>query len=295
MSIEINKSLILNKLKNHYQFSTDSEFAHFLGIKPQTLSSWHSRNTFDIDLLYAKCVNVDANFLLTGKGEVEKRNVEENKYNESIKQSINFSGETKSAENLTLSANEKTPIYGARVPAVVTVDGSGRDNIVLVPVKAAAGYLRGYGDPTFIQKLPTYNLPGINNGTFRMFQVKGHSMYPTLHDKSYVVGQWIENWVKEIKDNRIYVVVAHSETDEGILVKRVLNRLKKYDNLYLKSDNRNEYPNITLIPQDIIEVWEVKIYLGWELPDPAKLYDKVYDLEAEIEHIKQTLNGKKLK
>src|SRR5690606_2870663 len=114
------------------------------------------------------------------------------------------------------------------------------DNVVLVPVKAAAGYLRGYGDPEFIQTLPTYSLPELRNCTFRMFQVKGHSMFPTLHDSSYVVGQWVENWTKDIKDNRIYVIVAQSSTDEGILVNRVLNRLKKYGNLYLKSDNKHE-------------------------------------------------------
>lgn len=50
----------------------DAEFARFLGIKPQTLSSWYSRNTFDIELLYAKCEFISADWLLTGKGEMLK-------------------------------------------------------------------------------------------------------------------------------------------------------------------------------------------------------------------------------
>lgn len=72
MSTIIDKSLILNEIKNHYSLKNDADFARFLGIKPQTLSSWHSRNTFDIDLLYSKCVNIDGNWLLTGDGNMLK-------------------------------------------------------------------------------------------------------------------------------------------------------------------------------------------------------------------------------
>lgn len=82
MNNKVNKSLILNKIKEHYNFGSDTAFAKFLGIKPQTLSSWHSRNSFDIDLIYAKCVNINSDFLLSGEGEVEKPNVEEDVINE---------------------------------------------------------------------------------------------------------------------------------------------------------------------------------------------------------------------
>lgn len=204
-----------------------------------------------------------------------------------------FDNKPKVKERLSSEVSEDLKVYyPLQVPKVVTVDKVGRDNVVLVPVKAAAGYLTGYSDPSFIRSLPTYNLPNLHNGTFRMFQVGGHSMYPTLHNGSYVVGEWVEDWVNSIKDNRIYVVVVRGDDEEGILVKRVLNRLSKYGHLYLKSDNRREYPNITLSPQNIIEVWEVKLYLGWELPDPATLYSRVNDLEAEIEHLKMIVNKK---
>lgn len=288
MSTKIDKSLILNKIKAYYNFNSDSEFADFLGIKRQTLSSWHSRNTFDIELLYAKCINIDGNFLLTGEGEIEKRNVNNMSQYENVTKSVTFSDKTKSKENVTLLINEPKESLYSKMPKVVTVDTSGKDNIVLVPVKAAAGYLLGYGDSEFLQRLPTYSLPNINNGTFRMFQISGHSMFPTISDGSYVVGEWVENWIKDIKDNRIYVIVS----DDGILVKRVLNRLKKYDNLYLKSDNRKEYPNRTLEPSQIKEVWTVKMHISFELPDPTILYDRVGDLEAEIDHIKSLLKNK---
>lgn len=70
MSIKIDKSLILNNIKLHYGFKSDAEFARFLSIKPQTLASWYSRNSYDSELLYAKCVGISGDFLLSGIGDM---------------------------------------------------------------------------------------------------------------------------------------------------------------------------------------------------------------------------------
>ena len=65
---EMDKSLILKELVEYYSDGKNADFAQKLGIKPQTISSWMARNTFDIELIYAKCEDLDANWLLTGKG-----------------------------------------------------------------------------------------------------------------------------------------------------------------------------------------------------------------------------------
>ena len=51
---------------------TDSEFADFLGVKQPTISTWRKRNTIDYKLIITKCNNIDANWLLTGQGEMLK-------------------------------------------------------------------------------------------------------------------------------------------------------------------------------------------------------------------------------
>jgi len=89
MSNKLDKSLILNDIKLYYNFSSDTDFANFLGVKPQTLSSWRVRNTFDIELMYAKCVNIDANFLLTGKGNMIRENNHSKSDEGDIKDSFN--------------------------------------------------------------------------------------------------------------------------------------------------------------------------------------------------------------
>lgn len=68
--MKVDKSLVLKKIKTTLGYEKDVDFANFLGISPQTLASWYSRNTYDFEILYAKCINIDANFLLSGKGEI---------------------------------------------------------------------------------------------------------------------------------------------------------------------------------------------------------------------------------
>ena len=68
----MDKTLILNKIKTYLKIEKNTDFAEFLEIKPTTLAMWYKRNTFDIELLYKKCEFIDANWLLTGQGEMLK-------------------------------------------------------------------------------------------------------------------------------------------------------------------------------------------------------------------------------
>ena len=170
------------------------------------------------------------------------------------------------------------------MPKVVVVDEEDMENRVpLVPVYAQAGYLNGYGDPEYIKELPMYSIPGMRNGTFRMFQVEGLSMYPTLQSGCYVVGQFVEDW-EHISDNRIYVVV----TTQGVIVKRVLNRIDKYGSLYCRSDNR-AFPHINVMLEDVKEVWECKMHLSFDFLDPIPEYQKIADLEANVQHLSERI------
>ncbi|MBP3944388.1 helix-turn-helix domain-containing protein [Sphingobacteriaceae bacterium WQ 2009] len=76
--------LIFNEIKNHYNIKNDAELSRFLGIATTTLASWYRRNTFDIHLVYAKCTDIDANWLLTGKGNIIRNSINYNNQNEHI-------------------------------------------------------------------------------------------------------------------------------------------------------------------------------------------------------------------
>lgn len=77
-----NKLLILKRLQEYKKFTSDKQFADFLGISPQLLNNWKKRNTFDAEVLVSKFPEVNARFIVTGEGdfltsEVNKQDVDE--------------------------------------------------------------------------------------------------------------------------------------------------------------------------------------------------------------------------
>lgn len=176
---------------------------------------------------------------------------------------------------------ESASIVKVRMPQVITVDSQGDENVIMVPVKARAGYLNGFSDPEFMEKLPAYRLPGLNNGTFRLFEVDGLSMYPTLHGGDLVICSFVDQ-LGLLRDDRVHVVVTKSG---GVVVKRVLNRLKSDGKLILKSDNykdRDMYPPIVCDPQDIVEVWYATGFISRQMKPPSEMYNRLIDLEGRF-------------
>lgn len=172
------------------------------------------------------------------------------------------------------------------IPKVVTVNQDQKELITMVPHKAAAGYLNGYADPEYIENLPTISLPGYRDGTFRAFEVRGHSM-PPLHSGSFSVGSFVET-LKNIKDRRVHIVVSKND---GISIKRVINRPDE-QKLILIADNPNkrEYPNFTIDYEDILEIWYWCGGFIRELPDPSDHYNRMNDLESKITFLDNRLN-----
>lgn len=181
----------------------------------------------------------------------------------------------------TTNKTEETGAIYHRIPQVITVDSRGDENVVMVHIKARAGYLNGYADPEFIENLPAYRLPGLNNGTFRIFEVEGLSMYPTLHSGDLVIGSFVDQ-LRVLRDDRVHVVVTKNE---GVVVKRVLNRIDKDGKLILNSDNlkeRDMYPPLVIDPGDVLEVWYAIGFISRQMRPPAEVYNRVIDLEGRL-------------
>ena len=177
------------------------------------------------------------------------------------------------------------PLVSYGMPRFITVDSQGDENCLYVPVKARAGYLSGLTDPTFIETLPTYRLPGLNNGSYRIFEVDGHSMFPTFHDKDKAICR--AETVDKIRDDRTYVLITKND---GILCKRLINRASQ-GVIICKSDNnhKGEYPPIVLDVSEILEVWYVTDKWTKQLPSPGEIYKRIIDLEADVIMMKQKL------
>ena len=64
---------ILESLINYYCDGNKARFAAKIGVKPQTINTWISRNSFDVDIIYSKCEEVSGDYLLSGKGDIKRK------------------------------------------------------------------------------------------------------------------------------------------------------------------------------------------------------------------------------
>ncbi|QNF34582.1 LexA family transcriptional regulator [Adhaeribacter swui] len=168
----------------------------------------------------------------------------------------------------------------------ITVDREDRENIELVPQRASAGYLNGYADPEFIEELPRFRLPMLSNqGTHRAFEISGDSMLP-IASGAVIIGRFIEDWTT-IKDGTPCIIVSQKE---GVVFKRIFNKLKNEAVLYLHSDNPS-YSPYQIQVEDILEIWEARAYISTTFPiadlSLNKLTSIVLDLQQEVLKLKK--------
>ena len=251
--------------KQDFFRKTGLKYSNFTGKSKE--SDLASKSVAEILLKYP---DVSPEWLLTGNGEMLKSE-----------------GATEVIKTPRVEIIEPIKVEGrSLMPKVVVVDDDDNDRIPLVSVKAQAGYLEGYDDSNYIEELPTYSLPEMRNGTYRMFQVSGFSMYPTLQDGSYVIGKFVEDW-EWLGDNRVCVVVTERD---GVIVKRVTNRAREKGFLYCKSDNR-DYKHIKVMLEDIKEIWECQAHISFEFLDPVTNYQKIAELEVNLSELQDKVKN----
>lgn len=161
----------------------------------------------------------------------------------------------------------------------------------LVPVKASAGYLNGYGDVDFIEQLPRFDLPFpelSGDRSYRVFQIKGDSMLP-IPPGSYVICNYVQDW-SDVRNDDCYVFVTRSE---GVVYKRVINEVGR-GYFRLKSDNL-EYETYEVPVHDVVEVWKAVGYTSFVLPeggnttDLGQLGHALQQIQSDLSEIKQRI------
>ncbi len=251
-----------NKLKSEKQVRSSRQFAISLDYLPQSLSEiMKGRRDVTIELLRraVETYNISPVYLMTGEGPL-----------------FMTEEDHKSFRVLTIVNN-----------------GQEDQRIVHVPIPAQAGYPSQLSNPSFIQELPTFNLPDYKYqvGTHRSFDVAGDSMEPTLFEGDKVVCSFLEPtlWETAIKDSYVYVIVTKGD----IVFKRVFNHLKEEKRLQVGADNQF-YESYSIGLADIREIWYVRAKISPFLPSPQNinnyLHDEVQDLKQVIQHQSKIIN-----
>ncbi len=172
-------------------------------------------------------------------------------------------------------------------PKVISLDSAENENIMLVNVKAAAGYPHNLQDLDWYQQLPAFDipLPEYRNATHRGFQIEGDSMLPNFRPGEWVLGKAVPT-IEDASNNRVYVVVLH----DSVLVKK-LQKLPDLSKILLISLNE-EYLPVEVNVNDIQELWQVNSKLTFNLDSPSEssllkqLQQSMEELKSEFKTFK---------
>ena len=213
--------MILNALKEYKNFATLTDFARYLGIKPQALSNWYARNTLDLHILSDKFPEIDGNWLLTGEGSMLKTIV-----NDTTQRQCRDNAET--------------------MPTTPTAQNEQRRTLPLIPIDAVAGY-NGVDTPGInILDCTQYEIPDFDsvNADF-LIRVSGSSMYPKYSSGDILACRRIDE-ITFLQWGKIYVI----DSRQGAMVKRIFEIEDDPTCISCVSDNE-KYPPFRLPKSEI--------------------------------------------
>lgn len=214
----MDKTKMLEGLIRHYTKGNKAQFAKLLGVSAQTISAWIARNTFDAELIYAKCRYVDSSWLLTGEGAMLQE---------------------------TENNNAPTPKHTVEIAHQVPHGSS--EGIPLIPLDAVAGFPAESGGGVRLEDCERYVIPEFENkGANFLIRVSGDSMVPLYYSGDLLACRKITD-IRFFQWGTIYVL----ETSQGVIVKRVQERLDHADSILCVSENSSVHHPF-LLPRDDI-------------------------------------------
>ncbi len=244
------------QLKNDNRVRSGRQFAIALDYLPQSFSEIvNGRREVTVDLL--------------------RKAVEKYKFNPAFL----LSGEDPRFLHETASQTIRT--------LVIQVGPSANGSLIThVPLHAQTEYLSQAGNPEFVKKLPTITLPDarLHGLKLRSFDMHGDNMEPTILEGDKVLASFVHpaDWESALTDHSVFVVI----TPAGVLVRRVVNKLREKNCVELWSDN-TIYDPFPASETELLEIWQVQQRISSFLPHPAHRRSTIAD---DIREIKQSVH-----
>jgi phage repressor protein C with HTH and peptisase S24 domain len=203
----------LEALIAHYSEGKPTRFAKHIGVAPSTISTWLARDTFDYDLLFAKCETVSPEWLLTGNGPMLKTDASVVDKNEEKAYTSLVNPKTKEV----LRDISSFPLYN--------IDASAGLNKLFI------------GDSELLGQISIPNAPRCDGAVY----VIGDSMYPLLKSGDIIAYRQVHN-LQSIIYGEIYLLQLENDGDLSIVVKYVKRSEKGDDYIKLVSYNKEHDP-----------------------------------------------------
>ena len=156
--------------------------------------------------------------------------------------------------------------------------------IPLVREEAHAGYITSCNDTEYLTTLDIYKIPGFEHGTYRLFEVAGDSMIPTIHPREIIIAEKLED-INQVENGTLYIIIS----SDGIVAKRGYLTEEDPTHLILKSDN-TEFKTYSIPLEEIIEIWVIEGKITDVFAQEQLVHvNKIQSLEADIKELKQQM------
>lgn len=238
------------ELRELMQFS-QKDFAHKIGISQGALSQIESDKTqasFETIQKMSEAFKVNCNWLINGLGEVL-------------------------LEKSTAGSQDKR-----------SSTSQPKSSIPLIKEEAHAGYINGFADTTYLSQLDVYQIPGFEKGDYRLFEIVGDSMVPTLHPGEIVVCEAVSDH-SSIENSTLCVLISK----EGIIAKRIFQYVKQKGFFILKSDNAN-YKTQMIRKSSVLEAWIIKAKITTLLNSNVMDNKRLERLENDFNQLKSKVD-----
>lgn len=164
----------------------------------------------------------------------------------------------------------------------VTIDQYGKNAGRFVPAEIYASFVEGLQDEHTIEALepvPNYFLPTLADVYY--FEVKGHSMEPTVYPGDIIATTEVKDKVKGIKSGRIYLVISKKEGLERSLKRVVYRQGEKH--ITCHSDNPDKLPEYEtfIVPvNDVLAVYELRGRWTVQHPRPYRTHEELLEAKS---------------
>ena len=198
----------LEALIAYYSDGKPTRFAKHIGVAPSTISTWIARDTFDYDLLFAKCEMISPEWLLTGNGSMLKTALQEAMAVEPVRSE---------------SPNKGAPYYD---------------------VDFLGGFDLTFNDQTIN---PEYNIDfkPFNKQGVSWVNITGHSMEPRINHGDIIAIK--ECRLEDVQYGEIYAVVLDTIRTVKILRKSNNPDRMRYVPINEENYDEQEYDNSRIL------------------------------------------------
>ena len=171
-------------------------------------------------------------------------------------------------------AGEPQATYSRVAPTVIEINPeASKTNTLIADVKASAGLGNIADSHQALENLPAIHLPEAPLGLNIAFQIKGDSMYPTIRNMDFVVGNQITD-LADIRDGHTYIIVDESQ---GVLCKRLYRKKSCWN---IVSDNSSIYPPYDRPDDKILAFFHA--FCRWS----SDFQNQHNDVRADIQELK---------